>query len=209
MTVKENSMNGKTHAGISAVAYVSICSNITMEFTYMGMAIVIFASLLPDIDHPKSIFNRRILFIRSKAAMTAFYTCLGIVVLWMDYVYFNNTVIKALAASLIIIAFSSHRNGLTHSLIGLIIFTCIANYIVNMYNANYMSYIFMLGYGSHLICDMATNRGVPLFYPFSKKKYKFPITYRVGSKVGNFIELCIMIIGLVYTVYLLPQILKF
>lgn len=202
-------MNGKTHAGVSAVAYVTVCSNLTFRFTYIGVALVILAALLPDIDHPKSIFNRHIFFIRSKAAMTVFYLCLGILTLWGDYVYYNNTVLKALAACFIIVAFSSHRNGLTHSLTGLIIFTSIASYIANIYKANYLSYLFMLGYGCHLLCDMATNRGIPLFYPFSKKKYKFPVTYRVGSKSGNFIELCIMIAGLIYTVYKLPAILKF
>ena len=202
-------MNGKTHAGVSAVAYVTLCNNSLIKFSYIGIAIAIFAALLPDIDHPKSIFNKYILFIRNKSVMTVFYICLGVIVLWMDYIYFNSNAMKALSASFIVVAFSSHRNGLTHSLTGLIIFTIIANSISTMYGFKDLAYVFMVGYGSHLLCDMTTNRGIPLFYPFSKKKYKFPFTYRVGSKIGNFIELCIMIIGLFYIVYRLPSILGF
>jgi inner membrane protein len=206
---KEITMNGKTHGGVSAVAYVTACSSLSLRFSYLGIALVVFASLLPDIDHPKSIFNRYIFFIRSKTGMTVLYSCLGILILWMDYIYFSFPELKALGASFITVALSSHRNGLTHSLSGLIIFTSIASFILTRYNAAYLCYVFMLGYACHLICDMATNRGVPLFYPFSKKKYKFPLTYRVGSKLGNFIEQIIMMTGLIYTVYKLPNILKF
>ena len=55
--------------------------------------------------------------------------------------------------------------------------------------------------------DMFTKMGVPLFYPFSKKKFKFPYTYKVGSKVGTLIEEIIMIFGLTYIVYALPKML--
>jgi inner membrane protein len=170
---------------------------------------VIFAALLPDIDHPKSIFNRYLFFIRSKGGMVALYTCLSILTLCIDYIYFNIPVLKLLSASFFAVAISSHRNGLTHSLTGLIVFTSIASYTADLYNLKYLSFWFMFGYGSHLLCDMATNRGVPLFYPFKNKKYKFPLTYRMGSKVGNNIEKVILIMGLIYVVYRLPWILNF
>jgi inner membrane protein len=54
---------------------------------------------------------------------------------------------------------------------------------------------------------MFTKMGVPLFYPFLKKKFMFPCTYVVGSKLGNMIEGVIIIFGLMYTVYVLPTML--
>jgi Predicted membrane-bound metal-dependent hydrolases len=199
-------MNGKTHAGIAALTYIAACDRLSSRFNYISIAMVIFASLLPDIDHPKSIFNRYIFFIRSKGAMVTLYICLGIIVLYGNYQYYNKPVFQAIGVCLIVIGISSHRNGLTHSLTGLIVFACIVGYITRIYNFTNLVYWFVLGYFTHLVCDMATNRGVPLFYPFRNKKVKLPVTYRVGSKTGNFIEQLIMIAGLIYFVYKLPGI---
>jgi inner membrane protein len=199
-------MNGKTHAGIAVVTYVAVCDHLPCSFDYLSLAVVVFAALLPDIDHPKSIFNRYIFFIRSKGAMVTFYLCMGIIVLWGNYQYLGEPALQALGICLIVTAVSSHRNGLTHSLTGLIAFAFIVGYAANIYNAKHIVYWFMAGYGVHLACDMATHRGVPLFYPFKNKKVRLPLTYRVGSKFGNFIEQLIMVLGLIYIVFKLPGI---
>lgn len=199
-------MNGKTHAGIGLAAFVALSNKLPDGFSYLGMGVVVIASLLPDIDHPKSIMNRYILPFKNKGAKVTLYICSGIIVLYFDYIYTNQPAYKALGAALISVGLSSHRNGLTHSLLGMITFSFIVSYIENKYNLKNITCYFIIGYSLHLLCDMSTNRGVPLFYPFKNKKVKFPFTYRVGSKFGNFIELVLVIGGLVYVIYRLPGI---
>ncbi|MCT8976416.1 metal-dependent hydrolase [Clostridium sp. CX1] len=197
-------MKGKTHAGVGIVTFLSLCNILPGKFNFIGIAVVVFASVLPDIDHPKSIINKYILPFKNKATKVTLYICLGIVVLWYDYLYTKEPAIKALGVSLITIAISSHRNGLTHSLSGMIIFSFITGYIGNMYGIHHLIYYFMIGYGMHLLCDMATNRGIPLLYPFRNKKVKLPITYKTNSRIGTTIEELLMIGGLLFTIYKLP-----
>ena len=85
-------------------------------------------------------------------------------------------------------------------------FSFIAGYIGNMYNIHYLIYYFMIGYGMHLLCDMATSKGVPLLYPFRNKKVKFPITYKTNSKLGTTIEELLAIFGLLFAIYKIPMI---
>jgi inner membrane protein len=199
-------MNGKTHAGIGLAAYVALSDRLPGGFNYIGLAVTLIASLLPDIDHPKSIINRYILPFKNKSAKVTLYICSGIIVLYFDYLYTNQPAYKALGAALIAVGLSSHREGLTHSLLGMITFTFIVGYIGDKYNLKHITTDFILGYSTHLLGDMLTNRGVPLFYPFKNKKVKLPLTYRVGSKIGNLIELILVAAGLVYVIYRLPLI---
>lgn len=204
MIKRGKDMKGKTHAGVGIVTFLSLYNNLPGKFNYIGMIMVVLASILPDIDHPKSIINKYILPFKNKATKVTLYICIGVIILWCDYLYTKEPIFKALGVSFIIIAVSSHRNGLTHSLSGMIIFSFIVGYIGNMYNIHYLIYYFMIGYGMHLLCDMATNRGVPLFYPFKNRKFKLPITYRTNSKIGDTIEELLMIGGLLFVIYKLP-----
>ncbi|MEI4802947.1 metal-dependent hydrolase [Bacillus sp. FJAT-51639] len=74
-----------------------------------------------------------------------------------------------------------HR-GLTHSFVAWIIVSLL--YFL-------FSYSFLLGlsmgYLFHLIGDYFTNQGVRLFIPFDDKRYKAPITFKVGSSIENVI----------------------
>lgn len=201
-------MKGKTHAGIGVVTFLSVYDILPGKFNYIGILVVIFASILPDIDHPKSVINKYILPFRNKLTKVIFYDCLGIILLWYDYLYKGEPVIKAIGISFLIIALSTHRNGVTHSLTGMIMFSFIIGYLGNMYNLHHLVYYFIIGYGMHLLCDMATNRGVPLFYPFKNKKFKMPLTYKTNSKIGCTIEELLMIFGILFTIYKLPVIYK-
>ncbi|WP_333861312.1 metal-dependent hydrolase [Clostridium sp.] len=201
-------MKGKTHAGVGVVTFLSVYDMLPGKFNYIGILVVIFASVLPDIDHPKSIINKYILPFRNKLTKMVFYSCLGTILLWYDYLYKGEPVIKAISISFFIVALSTHRNGLTHSLTGMIMFSFIIGYLGNMYNLHYLVYYFIIGYGMHLLCDMITDRGVPLFYPFKNKKLKMPLTYKTNSKIGCTIEELLMIFGLLFTIYKLPVIYK-
>lgn len=200
-------MKGKTHAGIGASAFLMMSDKLPGKFNSMGLIMVMFASLIPDIDHPKSIINKYILPFKDKKTKTTVYICLGLVTLWFDFLYVREPALKVLGITFIFVAMSSHRNGLTHSLVGLIIFSFIGRYLGEVYKIDYVGYYVMIGYGMHLVCDMFTKMGVPLFYPFIKKKYKFPFTYKVSSPIGNSVEDFLIIIGIVYMIYRLPGIL--
>ncbi|EDS78468.1 membrane protein [Clostridium novyi A str. 4552] len=199
-------MKGKTHAAIGMATFMSLYDRVPGGFNYLGVFIVAIASLLPDIDHPKSIINKYILPFKNKKTKTAVYLALAVIVLYSDYMYTKSPVSKAIGIAFIFIAVSSHRNGLTHSLIGLISFTIIASYIGKSYAIPASAYYFVIGYGMHLFCDMATKMGIPMFYPFINKKYKLPFTYNVNSKRGNDLEEFLIIVSLVYIIYRLPGI---
>lgn len=199
-------MKGKTHGGVGIIALILIAEKMPGKFSYLGLVMVLVGSLLPDIDHPKSIINKYILPFSNKMTKVAIYAAIGAIILWYDYINPGEPIFKALAVAFIIIAISTHRNGLTHSVAGMVLFSFIAGYIGNSYNQQYLTYYFMIGYGMHLVCDMATNRGIPLMYPFSKKKFKFPFTYKTNSKIGGLLENVIVAAGLVLAVYKLPGI---
>lgn len=199
-------MKGKTHAGIGILTFIAIYNKLPIKMELSGVAIVTLASLLPDVDHPKSIINKYLLPFKNKMTKVVFYACIGITILYYSFVYNGEDYLKAIGMLFLLISISSHRNGLTHSLTGMIIFSVLAGYLGNIYNIDNVIYYFMLGYGLHLLCDMGTNRGVPLFYPFRGKNVKFPYTYKTNSKAGNTLEDIIAIIGLIYAVYRLPSI---
>lgn len=199
-------MRGITHAGVGATAYVAVCSLMQRPFNIYELAVVVAASLLPDIDHPKSKVNKFILPIKSKDAKRALFICMGIAVLLVDYFYVGETALKVLGGLLIVIGITSHRNGVTHSLVGLMLFMFVIHYYATKYQYKEITSLFVLGFLSHLIGDFFTKAGVPLFYPITKKKIKGIITYKVGSKSGDFLEMVLLILCVVYIVYTLPQI---
>jgi len=67
-----------------------------------------------------------------------------------------------------------HRT-ITHSLIALIGLTA----VISAFQAAYfpglaIAQVFGLAYASHLLLDMVTVQGIPLFYPFSKNPCVLP-----------------------------------
>ncbi|ARC54699.1 hypothetical protein AOQ88_00230 [Candidatus Riesia sp. GBBU] len=67
-----------------------------------------------------------------------------------------------------------HRK-FTHSLLGLIFFVLFfSRFIIISNNYNDFFYSFLIGYSSHLIGDMLTANGIPLFWPL-KISFCFPI----------------------------------
>jgi len=199
-------MKGKTHAGVGVITLICIADKMPGKFNYLGLVLVLIGSLLPDIDHPKSIINKYILPFSNKITKITIYSCIGVIIFWYDYTHGGSPILKAVAVTFLIIALSSHRNGLTHSVTGMIMFSFIVGYIGNIYKIQHLINYFMLGYGMHLVCDMATNRGIPAIYPFGNKKVKFPFTYKSNSKVGIIIEELIVIAGFILAVYKFPMI---
>lgn len=82
-----------------------------------------------------------------------------------------------------------HR-GITHSLLGLLIFAILMRNIIPPY------WIFAVaGYGSHILLDMLTVSGVMLLYPV-KTTARIPLV-RTGSVLERFVILPIIIIAMI------------
>lgn len=110
-----------------------------------------FFSLLPDIDHTKSIIGK------------PFYP----ISVYLDRKFGHRTI--------------------THSLICYVLLIIFITAIERIFlTTNDISQIFIWSYGSHLILDMLTVQGIPLFYPFKKNPCVIPgnPAYRFHS--GNF-----------------------
>lgn len=78
-----------------------------------------------------------------------------------------------------------HRT-ITHSLAALISLSLLAG-MASVYFAGHRTYgtIFFLAYLSHLVLDMTTVQGVPLFYPFLKKPCVVPGDPKMRFESGN------------------------
>lgn len=199
-------MTGKTHLGIGVMTTIIVAEYIPLNLTLSALGVCALASLLPDVDHPKSIINKYILPVKNKAVKTTIYLTLGVFIFLINFFYFNLTYVETIGIFLILVGISSHRNGITHSLTGLLCFVGVFGYTARIYNFSNCTIPFALGYGMHLLGDMCTNRGIPLFYPFRKKKFKMPITFSVGTWWGNLVEGLIISIGLIYLTWKLPVI---
>lgn len=197
-------MTGKTHLGIGVISTVILSQYISYDLSIGALLICSISSLLPDIDHPKGIINKYILPMKNKEFKMAIYITVGIFLIVLNYFYFNNIYLNSMGIFVILIGISSHRDGITHSITGLLCFAGVFGVLAVTNNFSGLIIPFAIGYGTHLISDMFTKRGVPLLYPFKNKKFKMPITFTVGSAFGNLMEGIIISAGLIYIVLRLP-----
>lgn len=92
-----------------------------------------------------------------------------------------------------IIAFfpvTSHRS-FTHSLLIVGIVFLLLKYIEHTLHIKDLAVIGTVAFVSHLVCDIITKRGIPLFYPFSKKYFSIG-NLRVGYFMCNAVEFIII-----------------
>ena len=79
-----------------------------------------------------------------------------------------------------------HRT-ITHSLAALFVSSLLGGVIENTFlQQTTISKIYFLGFFSHLILDMMTVQGVPLFYPFFRNPCVLPGNPNARFKTGNF-----------------------
>ncbi|MEG0249862.1 MAG: metal-dependent hydrolase [Peptostreptococcus sp.] len=84
----------------------------------------------------------------------------------------------------------SHRS-FTHSLLIILLIYLLLSYIERTLNVNDLAIIGTFAYSTHLMCDIITKRGIPLFYPFSKKYFSLG-NLRVGYFMCNFVEILVI-----------------
>jgi len=107
--------------------------------------------------------------------------------------YYRQWPLAGVGVILISLLLSKHR-GLSHSLLFLVITFIIVRSISDFYGYRDYSVFFGISMLSHILGDMFTKMGVELFYPFSKKRIKFPYTIKTGGKLENiiFFAACLM-----------------
>lgn len=143
-------MNGPNHI-VGGLAFTGIFAsffdvNIFHSSGYLFLTI--FGSLLPDIDHTKSIIGK------------SFYP----IAKWLDRKHGHRTI--------------------THSLIFLFAITGIyATFENAFFNQTSTTIILFFSVFSHLILDMVTVQGIPLFYPFFKNPCVIPAN--ASSRIRN------------------------
>lgn len=134
-------MSGTNHiaGGIMFTGIYLSMFDVNIYSSFYYLAATVFFSLLPDIDHTKSIIGK------------SFYP----IAKWLDRKY-------------------GHRT-LTHSLLCYFtIYIVIATIEKSAFQTTVYSSIFVWSYGSHLILDMITLQGVPLFFPFKRNPCVIP-----------------------------------
>ncbi len=173
-------MTGKTHMMIGTAAGIIAFLNYPTQNGLVIIGASIFGSLVPDIDHPKSKFNQKILPIKNKFFRVIVYLLLGLGLCYISKEK-NNQVFILLGITLVITSLSHHR-GFTHSLLGLICFSSIVYMAVIEYVPElYIGFVF--GYISHLIADFTTKNGIEIFYPWGKN-----LSFLITIKTGGFLE---------------------
>lgn len=173
-------MTGKTHVAIGVAAALTITQNQPLKNQIIMVAATGLSSLLPDLDHPKSKLNQKILLFKSKFFKTLFYLALGGLFV---YAYLS-TDIKTLlffGIASALIGISIHR-GFTHSLLGLLSYSFLVKFIATEYNMEFIYTGFVLGYFLHLMADFFTSQGIKLFYPV-KKNISAPIVIKTNNSV--------------------------
>ena len=76
----------------------------------------------------------------------------------------------------------SHRGGSHSYIIGFITALIVATIFKNVYNGSFIDY-FIIGwlfYGLHVTCDLITTSRIPIFYPLSKREYRFNVERAVN-----------------------------
>jgi len=90
--------------------------------------------------------------------------------------------------SRVLTAFTKHR-GIMHSLIFLF-----GVYFLLDFYFPFVSFGFLIGYGTHLVGDSFTKRGLKLFYPF---KFKIKGFLKTGGRMESFLFLIFVILSLI------------
>lgn len=165
-------MNNKTHK-IGGVCSGLIASTLLFSNNFgveglLSSALIVsgatIGSLAPDVDHPESKVGRKFI--------------LKPISIFINKVFGHRTITHSVVISIFmtIILLSST-----------LLFTGISNFI-------YSNIIigFCVGWFSHLLLDLLTVKGIPVFYPFIKKKYNL-LRFKT-NKDEEFVSILVILI---------------
>ena len=173
-------MNNKTHkiGGICSglIASTMLFSNNVGVEGVLSSALIVsgatIGSLAPDIDHPESKVGRKFI--------------LKPISIFINKVFGHRTITHSVVISIfmtMILLFST------------LLFSGIPNFI-------YSNLIigFCVGWFSHLLLDLLTVKGIPVFYPFIKKKYSL-LKFKTNRDEEFVSILVILITGILMVAY--------
>jgi len=177
-------MTGKTHIAIGITAGLILSSGQPVENQLILILSSALGSLVPDLDHPKSKLNQKLLFINNKFYSALFYLSLTA---GSIYLYFStgNYVFSILGVITLLIGISIHRS-FTHSIVGILLFSWIMKIVTLKYNLPSLYSGFVLGYVLHLVADFFTVKGIKLFFPLNLS-ISSPIIIKTSSVSENII----------------------
>lgn len=158
-------MTGKTHIAIGVTVGLILSIEEPLEAKSIFIISAVIGSLIPDLDHPNSKLNQKILIFNNKFYSTIFYCLLGTIFFYIG-TNKNNPTFSLLGIIGVLIGLSTHR-GLTHSLVGLFLFSWTMKFIAEQYNMHDAYTGFILGYMLHLLADFFTIKGIRLFFPLN------------------------------------------
>ncbi|MYL54411.1 metal-dependent hydrolase [Pontibacillus yanchengensis] len=159
--------------------------------TILFFAAVIIGSLIPDIDTPKSKLGGPF-----ERWGFMFVICLvGVEILTPGFSRSAQFLLMILSPLLFV--YSGHRK-FTHSIAFLALMGAYS-FLLHTYIAIPLFYLvgFLTGIVSHLFGDFLTKRGIPLFYPISRKHVKFFYTFRTGSPIEVSITAALVVLNIV------------
>ncbi|MBF8983962.1 metal-dependent hydrolase [Lutibacter sp. B2] len=187
-------MTGKTHMLFGSVASLYLLPKLGYEPDISTTVAALLGSLIPDMDHPRAKINQKILPIKNKQGKILFYSGISLFLLFRYGL--NNQSAISTAILLIIIAFSKHRS-FTHSLLGIFAISFTSLFALEHITSYETICSLIIGLISHLIGDFLTISGIPLFYPFFKKRYNF-VFIMSSSKLAEPIICVFLIFSIFY-----------
>lgn len=148
MRAPSHIVGGFTFTGI----FASICG-INFLDNWVNLVVIFFASILPDIDHTKSLIGKMFPPVSK----------------FLNRKYGHRTI--------------------THSLFLFIPLSLLSFFIQHTFFPSIpFGAIFSFAYFSHLILDMMTIQGVPLFYPFKRNNCVIPADPKMRISTNNVVQ---------------------
>lgn len=185
-------MKAKSHIAVGIAASFIINPLINIPLTTATIISAAFGSLIPDLDHPKSILNQKILPLKNKTTKIFIYCLFSIIILYINYLKFHSTILNLIGVILMMIGVSHHR-GFTHSAVGIFIFYITVRLFTQTYGYVHEGMSFMVGYTSHLIADFCTDQGIELLYPLIDKNYRAPLRFSTGGGIEALLSTAAMV----------------
>lgn len=179
-------MNGKGHIVIGMATALVVFPLVNIPIKVSTVALATIGALIPDLDHPSSILNQRILPINNKKTKKLIYGLIGAFVFILNYIHYKMMALYIIGLIITLIGTSKHR-GFTHSALGMFLFMLSIKLLTKDYGYIFQGWAFIVGYFSHLFSDYFTEAGIGIFYPIDNDHYGAPLRFKTGSHVEKII----------------------
>lgn len=194
-------MTGKTHMAVGISTGLALSTGKPLREQLILLTASAIGSLVPDLDHPKSKLNQKILVFKNRIFKVLSYIIIGVGFIYLGSAL-EDIVFKILGIALMLTGISSHR-GFTHSLLGFFLFSSIVQIYSIRFDLNEIYIGFNIGYILHLVMDFFTPQGIQLFFPLTEN-ISFPITIKTNGEGENLI----FIGSSFYSIYFLVQLIR-